>query len=120
MNLKNIIFVGLGFASLGLGAIGTLLPILPTTPFILLAAFCFSIGSPKLQGKLKKSEFFKQYIEYYENETGVPRETVKKSIILVWIGLIISIFITRKLWTTILLTSIGIGVSIYLTTLIKD
>lgn len=120
MNIKNILLIGVGLVSLGLGALGTLLPVLPTTPFVLLAAFCFSIGSPTLQQKLKKSEFFKQYIEYYENKTGVERKIVRKSIVFVWIGLTISIVITRQPWLTILLIAIGIGVSIYLTSLIKD
>ncbi len=120
MNIKNIFFIGTGIMSLGLGAIGTVVPVLPTTPFVLVAAFCFSIASPKLQEKLKRSEFFKQYIEYYESNTGVPRKTVRKSIIFVWIGLITSILLTRNLLLAILLISIGIGVSMYLTTLIKD
>lgn len=120
MNIKNIILVGAGILALGIGAIGTFIPVLPTTPFVLVAAFCFSIGSPKLQAWLKKSEFFEQYIEYYESNKGVPRKTVRKSIIFVWIGLIISILITRKLLVTALLIAIGIGVSLYLTTLIKD
>ncbi|NLJ91157.1 MAG: DUF454 domain-containing protein [Clostridiales bacterium] len=120
MNIKNILLIGAGFICLGFGAVGTVFPILPTTPFVLLAAACFSVASPKLQSKLKKSEFFRQYIEYYENNTGVPRETVRKSIIIVWIGLIISILLVRKLWATFLLTAIGVGVSIYLRSLIKE
>ena len=119
MNIRNIILVAVGFIFLAFGAIGTFLPVLPTTPFVLLAAACFSVGSPKLKNKLKKSEFFKSYIEYYESSKGVPKKTVKKSIIFVWIGLIISILITRKLWIAILLIVIGIGVSIYLTSIIE-
>lgn len=118
MNVKNILLVGIGFVSLGFGAIGILVPILPTTPFVLVAALCFSIGSPKLQKKLMKSEFFKEYIEYYEKDVGVPRKTVRKSIIFVWIGLIFSILLTRKICLGVLLISIGIAVSIYLSSLI--
>lgn len=120
MNIKNILLIGVGMICLGFGAVGVIIPILPTTPFVLLAAACFSVASPKLQSKLKKSEFFRQYIEYYEKDTGVPRKTVRKSIVIVWIGLTISMLIIQKLWSTILLTSIGTGVSMYLTTLIKE
>lgn len=120
MNIKNILLIGAGFICLGFGAVGTIFPILPTTPFVLLAAACFSVASPKLQKKLKKSEFFRQYIEYYEKDKGVPRKTVKKSIIIVWVGLILSMLIVWKIWATILLITIGTCVSLYLRTLIKE
>ncbi len=119
MNIKNILLIGAGFICLGFGAVGVFIPILPTTPFVLVAAACFSVSSPKLQKKLKKSEFFRQYIEYYEKDTGVPKETVRKSIIIVWIGLIISMIVVQKLWAIILLTAIGIGVSIYISSLTR-
>lgn len=117
MNFRKVILITAGFVLLAFGAIGTFIPVLPTTPFVLLAAACFSIGSPKLQKKLKKSEFFKNYIEYYESSKGVAKNIVRRSIIYVWIGLIISILITRKIWIAILLITIGIGVSLYLTSL---
>lgn len=117
MNLKNILLVGLGFIFLAIGVLGSFLPVLPTTPFVLLAAACFSVGSPKLQKKLKKSEFFKSYIEYYEKKTGVAKKTVIKSIVFVWIGLAISIYLTRNLWIALLLIGIGLAVSVYLTSL---
>lgn len=119
MNLKNIFFVIIGFLCLGIGTIGIIIPVLPTTPFVLVAATCFSIGSPKLQKMLLKSNFFGSYIRYYKSDIGVPVKIVRKSIIMVWIGLIISMFLVRKIWLIIMLAIIGICVSIYLTTLIN-
>ena len=48
MNIKKAFFVVLGCLSFGLGAVGAVLPILPTVPFLMLAAFCFAKSSEKL------------------------------------------------------------------------
>ena len=49
MNLKKVFFVVLGCLSLGLGALGAVLPLLPAFPFLMLAAFCFAKSSEKLR-----------------------------------------------------------------------
>ena len=48
--MKKILYILIGCISLGLGIIGVILPILPTVPFVLLAAFCFARSSERLDG----------------------------------------------------------------------
>ena len=61
--LKKIIFVIVGFISLLLGIIGTVLPILPTVPFLLLTSYCFARGSNKFEVWFKSSKIYKKYLE---------------------------------------------------------
>ena len=57
--MKKILYIMIGCISLGLGIIGVILPILPTVPFVLLAAFCFAKSSEKLYGWFKNTKLYK-------------------------------------------------------------
>ena len=63
--IKKIIFVILGFTSLLLGLIGTVLPVLPTVPFLLLTSYCFARGSSKFEIWFKSTRIYKKYLESF-------------------------------------------------------
>ena len=94
--------------------IGVAIPVLPTTPFVLLAAICFSVGNRKLADRLQKSRIFGPYIENYHNKTGIDLRLKIASIAFVWTGLTISMVTVQNMWMTIGLIVIGIGVTIHL------
>lgn len=58
--MKKILYIFIGCISLGLGIIGVILPILPTVPFVLLAAFCFARSSERLDGWFKNTKLYKE------------------------------------------------------------
>lgn len=58
--MKKIIYIFIGCISLGLGIIGVILPILPTVPFVLLAAFCFARSSERLNGWFKNTKLYRE------------------------------------------------------------
>lgn len=70
------LFIALGWLSLALGFIGVFLPILPTTPFVLLAAYFFSRGSERLHGWLLEHRLFGHLIRDWESH-GVIRPRAK-------------------------------------------
>lgn len=113
MTLKSRLLIGLGFVLLCLGAIGIFLPVLPTTPFVLAAAGCFS-GSARLTGWLHKSRFFGEYIENYQKRLGLRRRTVVTSLTFLWAMLGLSAWKIGALWAYILMPCIGIGVTIHI------
>lgn len=58
--MKKILYILIGCISLGLGIIGVILPILPTVPFVLLAAFCFARSSERLDGLFKNTKLYRE------------------------------------------------------------
>lgn len=58
--MRKILYIMIGCISLGLGIIGVILPILPTVPFVLLAAFCFARSSEKMDGWFKNTKLYKE------------------------------------------------------------
>jgi uncharacterized protein len=72
--IKTIVkwlFILGGFLSLGLGIIGIVLPVLPTTPLFLLAAFCFVKGSEKFDVWFKGTKLYKKYLEDFVKERSM-------------------------------------------------
>lgn len=71
--MKNQIFIVLGIANVALGVAGILLPLLPTTPFLLLAAYFFAQSSERLHGWLLTHKHLGPYIHAFRNRSGLTR-----------------------------------------------
>jgi len=112
--IKKPLFIGLGFFFIGLGAVGVVLPVVPTTPFLLLASLLFSKSSPRLNNRLLKTKILGHYLRHYENGTGVPRSTKIRGIIILWAGLGVSMFIFDLTWVRLMLVFVGIAVSTHI------
>lgn len=73
--MKKIIYMVVGCIGVGLGAVGAVLPILPTVPFLLLAAFCFARSSEKLNHWFTGTKLYKKNLESYVKGQGMTRGT---------------------------------------------
>jgi len=113
MNVKNKVLIILGFLFLFVGTIGIFTPILPTTPFVLLAATCFS-NNPKLNTWLHRNKIFSDYITNYKERTGLKKRTIIISLIFLWCPLMISIVHIQAMWAYTFLPCIGIFVTIHI------
>ena len=118
MNLKTIILVCIGFLCLAAGAVGLLLPVWPTTPFVLLSAACFS-STPRLRSRIIKIPFFKEHIENYEHRTGLGRKTLVISLVWLWGALFISALLTDIRYSPLLIC-VGAAVTCHLSWMAKS
>lgn len=105
--------VGLGILFLVLAFLGIFLPVLPTTPFVLLSAYLLSCN-PKALARALKIPFFKEHYDNYKDRGGISRKTLVKSLAYLWLSMIVSMVIVKKLWLVFLLAFIGICVTIHL------
>lgn len=105
--------IAVGSLSLGLGAAGILLPILPTTPFLLLAAFCFARSSERLHRYLVNHRVFGTYISNYYNHAMTPRHKARTLAVL-WFGIVVSVLLIGSLIPAIILPIIAGLVSVHI------
>ncbi len=75
MKIKKIIYIVLGCTGLVLGAIGAVLPLLPTFPFLMLAAFCFARSSERLHNWFIGTKLYKNNLESYVAGKGMTKKT---------------------------------------------
>lgn len=71
MKLMNGVLICLGFVFFGIGAVGVVLPILPTTPFLILSSICFARGSDRFNSWLKSTKIYKNYAEDYVRDRSM-------------------------------------------------
>jgi len=105
-----------GTISLVLGAIGIFLPILPTTPFLLLSAACYLRSSERMYNWLLGNRWFGKYIKNYREGRGIPLKTKIIAVTVLWVGILYStiMVVNEFLVAQLALLIIAIGVSIHL------
>ena len=108
--IKSLLITS-GTISVGIGIIGIFLPLLPTTPFLLLAAACYARSSKRFYIWLLKNKYFGKYIRNYRKGKGIPFITKLFSIVLLWTTITISIIIIKTDWISVLLIIIALLVS---------
>ena len=96
------------------GAAGILLPLLPTTPFLLLAAACFSGTSERAYRFLTKSPIFGAYIRHYRTGQGISARAKAQAIFMLWAALFLAASLVGKIWAYIVFLLIGAGVTCHL------
>ncbi len=112
--IKKYLLLGIGSIALALGVIGVVVPLLPTTPFLLLASFCYVRSSARLHRWLMNHRVFGKLLYDYTTHRAVKRNVKISALTCLWLSLAISIYVTGSLHLTIFLVIIGIGVSIHL------
>jgi uncharacterized membrane protein YbaN (DUF454 family) len=112
--LLRAVFLALGIMALVLGVIGIFLPILPTTPFILLAAGCFARGSERLHDWLMAQRIAGPIIRNWELHRSVPPWVKPWAFIMMSASFGVSIILVNSLWHRILLAITAVVIAAFL------
>ncbi len=106
-------WVLLGSVALGIGIIGIPLPILPTTPFLLVATYCYARGSKRCHDWLVNHRLLGAFI--VSGEVGMPRWLKAVMIAFVWAACAVSLFLfAKEQWQQMVLFAVGCGMTAYL------
>lgn len=115
MNIKKILYITAGSISLGLGILGILLPLLPTTPFLLLTLFCYSKSSNYLYNRVLNNKYLGKYLHEYLEKRGIRLHIKIYILTLLWVGIGSSIlFVANAIWLKLLLLATATGVTIHI------
>ena len=108
----------MGILAVVLGTVGIVVPILPTTPFLLLAAACFLRSSDRLHHWLITHPIFGTFIRDYREHHAIPLRVKVPVLVLLWLTIGISVvWVAEALWLRLLLGAIAVGVTIHLVSL---
>jgi uncharacterized membrane protein YbaN (DUF454 family) len=113
-HVKKILFVLAGILSVVTGTIGAFVPLLPTVPFLLLAAFFFAKSSPRLYNWLHTNRWFGKILRDYKEGKGMPRSAKIFSILLMWLVVGYSLYTIESPAGKVIMLVVGIGVTIHL------
>jgi uncharacterized protein len=116
--LPRWLLIAVGVLAVALGTVGIVVPILPTTPFLLLAAACFVRSSDRLYRWLTTHPLFGKFIRDYREHRAIPLRVKVPVLLLLWLTIGISIvWVAEALWLRLLLGAIAAGVTIHLVSL---
>ncbi len=115
IGLKRTLLVASGTLCVILGIFGIFLPVLPTTPFLLLAAFCYARSSKRYYTWLMTNRWFGQYIRNYHEGRGISLKQKVFTILFMWVAIGHAAgFVVTLWWLKLILIGIAIGVAIHL------
>jgi hypothetical protein len=110
----KLILNTIGCLAVLMAVIGIFLPLVPTTPFLLLASACFMRGSERMHRWLLHNPLFGEYLRNIEERKGIPLRAKLITLALMWMSLGFSLFWVHDGLVQVILAAIGVGVSAWL------
>jgi uncharacterized membrane protein YbaN (DUF454 family) len=114
MVLKRGLFLLAGLSSLALGMIGIVVPLLPTVPFILLAAFCFARSSDSLHHWLMTHPWFSDALNQWQQQRAIRKGLKRKALFFTALSFCLSILVVPLIWLKFMLLTMACGLLLFL------
>jgi uncharacterized membrane protein YbaN (DUF454 family) len=111
--LKSFLFVAGGWTCVGLAVIGSILPLVPTTPFLLLASWCFYRGSPRIHAWLHRSKWFGPTLDDWQHYRGIRKSMKYRTVGLVAAVVATSMVLSSLPWWLRYAALALVGVGLY-------
>jgi uncharacterized membrane protein YbaN (DUF454 family) len=111
---KKLLLTIIGLIFVGLAILGVILPILPTTPFLLVAAACFAKSSPRLQKKLLDNKTFGPLIYEWQKNRSIPRKAKRVALLTIILSVSWSSYLLKDTMLALLVVALVIGPFIFL------
>lgn len=101
--MQRLLLLSLGWLAIALGTLGIVLPLLPTTPFMLLAAWCFARSSPRFHHWLMWRSPFGRYLRHWQQHRAMPPGSKGRTIALIVMSFALSLYLVKVLWVRVML-----------------
>lgn len=115
MDIRKAILIFAGTVCVGLGVLGMFLPLLPTTVFLLMAAYCYSKSSERFHTWLLTNKVCGKYISNYKSGRGISARQKVSTILMLWASIGFSLWLVNgRLWLSLVLALVAIGVTAHI------
>lgn len=101
--MYRALLIVMGWVAVVLATLGIVLPVLPTTPFLLLAAWCFARSSPRFHHWLLYRSCFGGYLRHWQQHRALPPGAKWKAVALILLTFAISLWLVKIIWVRVLL-----------------
>ena len=112
--LKVLLWKATGVFCVGLAILGAILPILPTTVFLIMATACFAKSSPRMQRKLLNNKTFGPLIHEWQQHRSIPRKAKRIALLTMILSVVWSSYLLQNIMLTLLVILLVIGPFIFL------
>ena len=113
---RRYIYLAIGWLFTGLGFVGAFLPVMPTTPFLLVAVWAFSKSSPRLKAWLYNHPRFGYHIQAWFNQGAISRKAKILSVSFMSISVGFSIYISENTYVIVALILIVVSIATFILT----
>lgn len=116
--IRRWLLVAAGTLAVGVGLIGVVVPVLPTVPFLLVAAYCYARSSERFYRWLIGNRVFGHHLDRYVRGEGISWKVKTFSVTLLWAVILLTVFLAGlPLWARLLLLVIAAAVTVHIVTL---
>jgi uncharacterized membrane protein YbaN (DUF454 family) len=113
-SVKKAALLTIGSLSLGVAVVGLFVPLLPTTPLLLAALWCFLRSSPRMHARVLAHPVLGAYVREYGEHPAIRRQARRRTLLFLWLSLGISALLIDSLHLRLIPAAVGIGVTIHL------